>query len=81
MKVTADGVPVQDVITAIKLAIKEANVSATDEYRDLLVGSVKLVLHVLATRTTGGAPELHRSVYRHARQVRHQGHQERHPRN
>lgn len=55
MKVTADGVPVQDVITAIKLAIKEANVSATDEYRDLLVGSVKLVLHVLATRTTGGA--------------------------
>lgn len=54
MNVTADGVPVQDVIAAVKLAIKEANVSATDEDRDLRVGSVKLVLHVLATRTIGG---------------------------
>ena len=55
MKVTADGVPVQDVIAAVKLAIKEANVSATDEDRDLRVGSVKLVLHALATRTVGGS--------------------------
>lgn len=54
MKVTEDGVPVQDVITAVKLAIKEANVSATDEGRDLRVDSVKLVLHALATRTVGG---------------------------
>lgn len=54
MKVTEDGVPAQDVIAAVKLAIKEANVSATDEGRDLKVGSVKLVLHALATRTVGG---------------------------
>ncbi len=54
MKVTADGVPVQDVIAAVKLAIKEANVSATDEGRDLQVGSVNLVLHALATRSAGG---------------------------
>ena len=54
MKVTADGVPVQDVIAAVKLAIKEANVSDTDEDRDLRVGSVKLVLHALATRSAGG---------------------------
>lgn len=54
MKVTEEGVPVQDVIKAVKLAIKEANVSATDEDRDLLVDSVKLVLHTLATRTAGG---------------------------
>lgn len=54
MKVTADGIPVQDVIAAIKLAIKEANVSDTSEDRDLRVGSVKLVLHVLATQTMGG---------------------------
>jgi hypothetical protein len=54
MKVTDDGVPVQDVIAAVKLAIKEANVSATDEGRDLRVDSVKLVLHALATRTVGG---------------------------
>ena len=54
MKVTEDGVPVQDVIAAVKLAIKEANVSATDEGRDLQVDSVKLILHALATRTVGG---------------------------
>jgi hypothetical protein len=54
VKVTEDGVPVQDVIAAVKAAIKEANVSATDEGRDLRVDSVKLVLHALATRTAGG---------------------------
>lgn len=54
VKVTEDGVPVQDVIAAVKLAIKEANISATDEDRDLRVDSVKLVLHALATRTVGG---------------------------
>jgi hypothetical protein len=54
MKVTEDGVSVQDVIAAVKLAIKEANVSATDEGRDLRVGSVRLVLHALATRAVGG---------------------------
>jgi hypothetical protein len=55
VKVTEDGVPVQDVITAVKLAIKEANVSATDEGRDLRVDSVKLILHALAIRTVGGS--------------------------
>jgi hypothetical protein len=54
VKVTEVGIPVQDVIAAIKLAIKEANVSATDGARDLRVGSVKLVLHALATRAVGG---------------------------
>ena len=54
MKVTADGVLVQDVIAAVKLAIKEANVSETDEGRDLRVSSVKLVLHALATQSVGG---------------------------
>jgi hypothetical protein len=54
VKVTDEGVPVQDVIAAVKLAIKEANVSATDQDRDLRVNAVKLVLHVLATRTVGG---------------------------
>jgi Trypsin-co-occurring domain 2 len=54
VKVTEDGVPVQDVIAAVKRAIKEANVSAADEGRDLKIGPVKLVLHALATRTIGG---------------------------
>ena len=53
MKATEDGVPAQDVIAAIKLAIKKANVSATDEDCDLRIDSVKLVLHALATRTVG----------------------------
>jgi hypothetical protein len=54
VKVTEDGVPVQDVIAAVKLAIKQANVSETDEGRDLRVASVRLVLHALAVRTVGG---------------------------
>lgn len=54
MKVTEDGVPVKDVIAAVKLAIKEANVSTTDAGRDLRVDSVRLVLRALATRTAGG---------------------------
>lgn len=55
MKVTEEGVPVQDVIAAVKLAIQEANISAAYEDRDLQVGSVTLVLHALATRTAGGS--------------------------
>ena len=55
MRVTDVGVPVQDVIAAVKLAIKEANVSATDEGRDMRVGSVTLILNALATRSAGGA--------------------------
>jgi hypothetical protein len=54
VKVTQAGVPVEDVITAVKLAIKEASVSTTDQDRDLRVNSVKLVLHALATRAVGG---------------------------
>lgn len=54
MRVTEAGVPVQDVIAAVKVAIKEANVSTTDEGRDMRVGSVTLVLNALATRTAGG---------------------------
>jgi hypothetical protein len=54
VKVTEEGVPAQDVIAAVKLAIKKANVSATNEDRELRVSSVKLVLNALATRTVGG---------------------------
>jgi hypothetical protein len=55
VKVTEDGIPVQDVVAAVKLAIKEANVSTTDKDRDLRVDSVKLILHALAIRTVGGS--------------------------
>jgi len=54
VKVTDQGVAMPDVIADVKLAIKEANISATDEDRDLRVGSVILTLHALAARSAGG---------------------------
>jgi Trypsin-co-occurring domain 2 len=54
VNVTESGVPVPDVIDAVKRAIKAAGVSATDQGRDLLVGSVALTLHAVATRSAGG---------------------------
>ena len=54
MNVTEDGVPVPDLIAAVKRVIKTANVSATDQGRDLQVGSVSLILHAIATRSSGG---------------------------
>jgi hypothetical protein len=53
--VTDQGVAVQDVIAAVKLAIREASISAADQDRDLWVSSVGLVLHALAVRSLGGA--------------------------
>jgi hypothetical protein len=58
VNVTEDGVPVEDVIQAVKQAIKTANVSVADRGRDLRVGSVRLTLHALATRATGGGLSL-----------------------
>lgn len=55
MRVTDDGVPVEDLIAAVKEAIKTANLSSTDTDRDLKVGSVRLVLHTIATRSSGGS--------------------------
>jgi hypothetical protein len=54
VNVTEDGIPVPDVIEAVKRAIKAANVSATDQGRDLRVGAVSLTLHAIATRSAGG---------------------------
>lgn len=48
------GVPVDELIAAIKKAIKLANVSVTDPRRDLSVTSVYLRLNTVATRTAGG---------------------------
>ena len=54
MEVTRDGVPVPEVIAAVKRAIRAASVSAADQGRDLRVGSVTLILHAVATRSSGG---------------------------
>jgi hypothetical protein len=53
--VAEDGVPVNDVIEAVKQAIKTANLSTIDQDRDLRVGSVGLTLHAIATRESGGS--------------------------
>lgn len=55
VRVTEEGVPIQELIEAVKQAIRMANVSSTDLNRDLRVGSVQLVLNVLAVRSLGGS--------------------------
>ena len=54
MRVTDSGMPVQDLIEAVKQAIKAANVSRTTDGRDLQIGSVRLTLHAVAIRSYGG---------------------------
>jgi hypothetical protein len=59
MRVTDSGVPVQDLIQAVKQAIKAANVSRSAHDRDLRIGSVRLTLHAVATRSYGGGLNFH----------------------
>jgi hypothetical protein len=54
MRVTENGVAIQELIETIKQAIKTANVSSTDVERDLRVGSVQLTLNAVATNSLGG---------------------------
>jgi hypothetical protein len=54
VRVTEDGVPIQELIETIKQAIKTASVSSSDVDRDLRVGSVRIILNAVATRSLGG---------------------------
>jgi len=54
VRVTEDGVPIQELISTIKQAIKMANVSNSDLDRDVRVGSVQIILNAVATRSLGG---------------------------
>lgn len=54
MEVNEDGAAVNDVIAAVKDAIKIAGISSTDTDRDLRVTSVRLILNTVASMTTGG---------------------------
>lgn len=54
MKVTDEGVPVDNLISVVKDSIKRAGVSRTSQTRDLQVASVKLILDVVASKTAGG---------------------------
>jgi Trypsin-co-occurring domain 2 len=59
VRVTDSGMPVQDLIEAVKQAIKTANVSRTTNGRDLQINSVRLTLHAIATRSYGGGLNFH----------------------
>lgn len=54
MRVTDDGVPVDQLIDVIKNTIKLTGMSNTDTDRDLRVTSVQVKLHTVAVRTVGG---------------------------
>jgi Trypsin-co-occurring domain 2 len=54
MRVCEDGVPIEDLIATVKQAIETANVANSDHDRDLRVGSVRLTLNAVASRTLGG---------------------------
>ena len=53
MKVTDEGVPVGTLISVVKDSIKRAGVSRTSQTKDLQVASVRLILHVVASKTAG----------------------------
>jgi hypothetical protein len=55
MKVTDDGVPVDSLISVVKESIKQAGVSRRSQTTDLRVGSVQLILEVVASKGAGGA--------------------------
>jgi hypothetical protein len=54
MDVTHSSVPVDELVTVVRNAIKQANVSNSDIGRDLRVVSVYLKLNTVATTTAGG---------------------------
>jgi hypothetical protein len=54
VKVTAEGVPVDALISVVKDSIKRAGISRTSPDRDLQVVSVQLILDVVASKTAGG---------------------------
>jgi Trypsin-co-occurring domain 2 len=54
MRVTDQGVPVDELIRVVKDSVQAAGVSRTSQARDLQVTSVRLVLEVVASKTAGG---------------------------
>jgi hypothetical protein len=54
MDVSQDGATIDDVIGAVKDAVKIAGISSTDDDRDLRITSVRLKLNTVASVSTGG---------------------------
>jgi hypothetical protein len=57
VKVTDQGVPVDTLVRVVKDSVKRAGVSRTSDAKDLQVGSVRLILEVVASKTAGGGLE------------------------
>jgi len=54
MRVTDQGVPVDELIRVVKDSVLAAGVSRASQTRDLQVTSVRLILEVVASKTAGG---------------------------
>jgi hypothetical protein len=54
VKVTDDGVPVEELIRVVKDSVQAAGASRASQTRDLQVTSVRLILEVVASTTAGG---------------------------
>ncbi|WP_410818334.1 trypco2 family protein [Micromonospora sp. 050-3] len=54
MDVTDYSVPVEELVAAVKNAVKQAGISTTDEGRDLRVDTVQLILSAVVTTKLGG---------------------------
>lgn len=54
MRATRDGVTLEELIAAVKSAIRMAGISRVDHARDLRIVSARLTLNAVATVSTGG---------------------------
>lgn len=58
MDVIDHSVPVEELVSAVKQAVKQAGVSTTNLGRDLQVGSVQLILSAVVTTKLGGGLDI-----------------------
>lgn len=55
MKITDEGVPLDDLIEAVKASVTRAGISRTSQDPDFQIASVQLILKVVAASTGGGS--------------------------
>jgi hypothetical protein len=55
MKVTDEGVPLEDLIDVVKASVIRAGISRISKARDFQVASVQLILKTVASTTAGGS--------------------------
>jgi hypothetical protein len=55
VKITDEGVPLDDLIAAVKASVLRAGISRTSQAPDFQVSSVQLILEVVAASTAGGS--------------------------